>query len=270
MRAFPSSRPTSWWGDRTVRTKVLAAVGAAALAGTCIGVVGIRAVDDGAANSKDLLENHVTGVVTVADMVDDVQSLRVVSRNAVLSESPAAAQAALAQVPDVLSTYDQNQQVYSGLELDADREALITQAGGLVDQWSTFFEQTLTPLALAGDVKGWVAANNANLLLTDASEVLAQLRDIENVEARAAAEDSASAASSARTQVLVFLVVGMALALLLGWFVATGVARATQRVRDVVEGWPPATSPGPVASPPVTSSARWDRRWTVPWGTCAR
>jgi methyl-accepting chemotaxis protein len=236
MRSLPSSRSTSWWGDRTVRTKVLAAVGAAVVAGTCIGVVGIRSVNEGAANSRDLVENHMVGITSVADMTDDVQQLRVASRNAALSLSPADTQKALGQVPDILTAYQEDEDTYRALALDGDRQALLDQAAGLVDEWQTYFQTTLAPLALAGDVRGWVTANNANMLLTQATGVLAELRESENGLADDAATASADAASSARTLVVAVLVAGMALALLLGWFVASGVARATRQVRDVVEG----------------------------------
>jgi methyl-accepting chemotaxis protein len=236
MHAPTTPRRSSWWGDRSVRTKVLAAVGAAAVAGSCIGVVGVRAVDQGAAHSQDLVQTNLAGVRSVADMVDDVQQLRVASRNAVLSRTPGDTNTALAKVPQILTAYQDDEKTYSALPLDGDRQALVTQAGGLLDQWQAFFATTLTPLALADDVEGWIAANDANLLLTQATGLLDQLRTTEDQLADDAAAATASAASSARTLVLTVLGVGMALALLLGWFVATGVARATARVRGVVEG----------------------------------
>ena len=236
MSGNPLARSRSVWGDRSVRTKVLAAVGAAAVAGACIGLVGIQSVNQGAANSQDLVDNHLAGVTSVADLMDDVQQLRVISRNAVLTNDPAATQQALDKVPDALATYQQDEDVYRALDLGADQVSLVGQAGDLVDQWETFFRSTLAPLALADDVEGWVDANNANMILTDATTVLGELRDLENSLATDAAADSAAAASSARTLTITVLVVGMALALLLGWFVATGVARATQRVRAVAEG----------------------------------
>jgi methyl-accepting chemotaxis protein len=236
MRATTSSRPVSWWGDRSVRTKVLAAVGAAAVAGTCIGVVGIQSVNQGAENNQDLVDNHLAGVTHVADLVDDVQQLRVFSRNAVLTNDPAATQKAIEQVPAGLASYQQHEDTYRALDLGGDQVALVGQAGDLVDEWQGFFESTLAPLARADDVAGWVDANNANMLLTQATDVLGELRDLENSLASDAAAESAASAASARTLVVGVLVGGMALALLLGWFVATGVARATQRVRDVVEG----------------------------------
>ncbi|GAB4081085.1 methyl-accepting chemotaxis protein [Modestobacter muralis] len=236
MSGNPLARSGSVWGDRSVRTKVLAAVGAAAVAGTCIGVVGIQSVSQGAADTADLVENNVTAVAVVGDMADDIQQLRVTSRNAALSLTPEDTEKALSRIPEILTAYQEDEDTYTGLDVDADRLALAAEAGGLVDDWQAYSQSTLAPLALSGDVRGWIEANNANLLLTQATDVLGELRSAETQLATEAAQDAAADASSARTLVLVVLVVGMALALLLGWFVATGVARATQRVRDVIEG----------------------------------
>jgi len=235
-RSAPLARSATLWGNRPVRTKVLAAVGVAALVGGAIGVLGIQAVDAGADNSQQLFDQHTVGVMAVGDLTDDVQQLRVQSRNAVLSLDAAAAQQVLAQVPDTLASYQQHQAGYTGLDIDADRQALVAQAADLVTQWQTFFQTTLTPLVLADDVDGWIAANNQNLLLTEASKVLGQLREAERQLAADAAAGSADAAASSRTVVLTVLIIGMAVALGLGWLVAAGIARSTGRVKDVVVG----------------------------------
>src|SRR4051794_26890521 len=57
----------AWWGDRSVRTKVLSTVTVSAAVAGAIGFMGLTALGDSAASARDLYENNLIGAVTAAE-----------------------------------------------------------------------------------------------------------------------------------------------------------------------------------------------------------
>src|SRR3712207_2503041 len=111
---------SSWWGDRGVRTKVLAAVGVASVAATGMGVFGVLALGNAATTTEELSAGNMAAVVALDDMVDDVQNLRVTSRNAILATTADDTQAAFAKIPDLIQQYQTAQAAYVATVLTAD------------------------------------------------------------------------------------------------------------------------------------------------------
>ena len=74
-----STSPRAWWGDRGVRTKVLAAVAVASLVAVLIGVMGISALGTSAHTSRMLYTENINGLTSAADMRTLVADVRVAS-----------------------------------------------------------------------------------------------------------------------------------------------------------------------------------------------
>src|SRR5690242_19512584 len=60
--AAPASR--AWWGDRSVKTKVLATVTVSAAVAGVIGFMGLVALDDAAASAHELYQSNLIGAVS--------------------------------------------------------------------------------------------------------------------------------------------------------------------------------------------------------------
>ncbi|WP_369130523.1 methyl-accepting chemotaxis protein, partial [Modestobacter roseus] len=230
--SIPPSPKRSWWGDRHVSTKILTGIGTAALAGTVIGVVGIQALNSAADRTEQIYSNNLTSLSAIAAMQDDVQELRVQSRNAALAVDGAATQQALAAIPEVLTRYEEHRSAYAAATSNSAKRAVLDEADALVDQWSVFSTDVLAPRAVANDYAGWIAANSQNLLLTEATTGLGELAEEERASASTAAAAAREEAEAARLVVLATLIAGVVAAVIVGLVVARGIARGLRRVQD--------------------------------------
>src|SRR3954449_6771224 len=100
-----STSPRSWWGDRGVKTKVLAAVAVASLVAVLIGVMGISALGTSAHTSRMLYTENINGLTSAADMRTLVADVRVASRNALLEPDPRKAAQILDSIADLRDQY---------------------------------------------------------------------------------------------------------------------------------------------------------------------
>jgi len=231
----PTARRRGWWADRGVMTKVLVAVGLAALAAAVIGGLGIRALSATAGDARDLYRDNLAGALAAADVGTLVDEMRIDSRDAVLAGDPATARASIDATADLDTRFQQQVATYRATGLDAANEALLEQLEQAMDQYLTVQKTALSPLALTGDVRGWVAVNAAQAkplvtVMTDAAGKLQAL------ETRGAAREAARAEADYHDQrllVLLIMVVGIAAAGTVGVLVARGIGRATHRVKEV-------------------------------------
>ena len=90
----PRTSRTAWWGDRGVRTKVLATAGIAGVVAAGIGVLGLDALSGAADSADSLYENNLVGVAAAADMDGLLGDIRVNVRDTILGADPAKAAAA--------------------------------------------------------------------------------------------------------------------------------------------------------------------------------
>jgi methyl-accepting chemotaxis protein len=235
---IPSASPSSWWADRSVKTKVLSTVTVAAVAAGTIGVLGLSALGDSADAAEDLYTNNLTGAVAATDLSATVLEMRVNARNAILATSPDEARTDLAELTDLRRAFDDGLERYAAGGLEGGEQELVDEITAVMDDYVAFQTDVLGPLAVAGDVRGWIAANDqqgaalGNALVED----IGTLREQEVDEAAAANVAVHEAYESQRTTSVVLIVAGVLLSLGLGLFVANSVARAARRVQDVADG----------------------------------
>ena len=225
-------RRASWWGDRTVKTKILTSVGVAGVVAASIGVLGLQSLG---ASADSLYQDNVSGLTAVATLGDTVRDMRVNLRDTILGTDPAGHAAAIdtmaGQFADVLDEY-------SAGGVSPAQQDLVDELGATMDTWVDFQKTVLLPLSVSGDYTTWIARNaseGAPLSQTIKDDV-AQLSDLEAGAAEQAAGDIRSEYESQRSVSVLLMVVGIALALGIGWFVASAIARATGRVKNVVDG----------------------------------
>ncbi|WP_299953495.1 methyl-accepting chemotaxis protein [uncultured Modestobacter sp.] len=229
------ARPASWWGDRSVRTKVLATVGVAGVVAAGIGVTGLAALGNAADAAGALYQDNLLGVAAAADMDGIVGDMRVNIRDTILAADTAAA---VTNVDTLAADFAAALATYREGTANPDKLAVLDEIEVSMGEYVSLQQDVLVPLAQNQDFQGWISTNasQSGPIVEQATADIKALRDIEAEEALAAAGTIRADYESQRTTSILLIVGGVALALGLGFFVASAIARATGRVRDVVQG----------------------------------
>ncbi len=234
MSVRPSSTATlSRVADLGVRTKVVAAVLLTAVVAVVVGVVGLRALSGSADRAEALYADNVTRIQAAADMRAAINGMQQSSRDAVIAVGDADTTAAIKDLVAGEGEFQKAATRYAAGGLDPARQAQFDQLQTDITEYVNRQRTVMGPLAHREDREGWIRANDAMIHpITDAMNgEVAALVELEQKDAAAAAADTRSSYESSRTLSLVLLIAGVALALGLGWVVATALARKVGRVR---------------------------------------
>jgi methyl-accepting chemotaxis protein len=227
----------AWWGDRTVKTKILATIAVSAAATGVVGFTGIQALSAAATSADSMYTNHMLGSDSAADLSTAVAHIELNARDTILATGPADAATDVAALDGLGADFDKALKAYEGTGMDGTNTPVLDRLVGEMTQYRTYLKGTLAPLAVAGDLQGWVVENDthgsklADALATDAQK----LRDIEL--AAGAQQDAQIRADyqSQRTTSIVIMLLGILAAVGLGLLVAVGIARAARKVQAVAQ-----------------------------------
>ncbi|SEP30596.1 MCP four helix bundle domain-containing protein, partial [Trujillonella endophytica] len=218
-----------WWGDRSVKTKVLGTVAVSAVVTGVVGFMGLQALGSAADAADALYDDNLQGVAAAADMDGLVADMRVNIRDTVVGADPAAA---MARIDELEAAFTAASQAYRAETTTSDRLAVLDSVDAGMAAYVDFQENVLVPYVQAGDFDSWISSNASEgaPLVTAVEEQIAGLRSAEDAEAQQAAADTRSHYESQRTLALVLMIAGIALAAGLGLWIATGIARQAARV----------------------------------------
>ncbi|QXG74255.1 methyl-accepting chemotaxis protein [Modestobacter sp. L9-4] len=235
MSLTPNARPVSWWGDRSVRTKVLASAGVAGLVAAGIGLSGLMALGDAAGAADELYDDNLQGVAAAADLDGLVGDLRVNIRDTILGADPAAA---VARIDALAADFAAATDTYRAETASPDTRATLDEITTSMEAYVALQKNVLVPLAQRQDLAGWIATNSTQSapIVEKVDADIQALRDQEQAEGEQAVAETRSSYRTQRTVAILLMVAGIGTSLGLGWFVAAGIARATRRVKDVVDG----------------------------------
>ena len=233
-----SLSPVTWFGDRGVRFKILVAVGLTAVVAVIVGVMGLRSLSAASAGADEIYTDNVGGVSAAAEVRTAMLLMRQHARDAALALDPESTQAALDSLDEDEAAFDEGVAAYSEGGLDGQRQEVLDELTGTVDSYLSMQREVMAPLALDNDIEGWLKTNTAEVKpFTDAmTEHIDALADMEAESAKEASEAVADSYAANRTVALALLVVGVGLALLLGWLVSGAIARNVARVKHVTDG----------------------------------
>jgi len=225
------------WADRSVKTKVLTAVSVTAVVAAGIGALGIAGMSQAADDAEGLYTGNLLGAVAVGELESLLHEMRVVNRDTVLVPTAERRQERFSRLAELRANFADTMEGYEAIGMNPDRKEIVGRIEAGMAAYTAVQDDVLQPYAVAGDVAGWVAANDSQGIdvVNTLREDLTSLNEIELAEAAEASADVRANFESQRTLSLVVMVVGIAVALGLGWFVAIGVARAARRVQDVTE-----------------------------------
>ncbi|MGY1594755.1 MCP four helix bundle domain-containing protein [Geodermatophilus sp. SYSU D00708] len=83
--APPGEPARAWWGDRSVRTKILAAVATSAAVTAVVAAMGIGSLTEAAEKAHSMYAVNLRGVEAAADMDALLNEMRVGARDAVVA-----------------------------------------------------------------------------------------------------------------------------------------------------------------------------------------
>ncbi|WP_164704588.1 methyl-accepting chemotaxis protein, partial [Blastococcus litoris] len=231
----PAGSLLSAWADRSVKVKILGAVGVSALVTAGVGFMGLSALSSAADGAEGLYQSNLLGVSAAGDMDALVGDMRTNIRDTILGADPAAS---MAKVSALGADFQAAGEAYRGTTNgDAAKQEALDQILADASDYVAFQQEVLVPLAQAQDFTTWIQSNaqQGAPLGSAVQDGIQSLREIESAEAERVAAGIRDDYESQRTLAIVLMIAGVGVALGLGWFVAGGVARAARRVQDVTE-----------------------------------
>jgi len=241
MSTTTSTRRTttsSWFRDRGVRTRILAAVLLASLVGAVVGVMGIAALARTNDAAGSLYRDNFMGLQYAAKARRATVEMRFALANHVIAEEPADKDAAEQKIAAAEAEVRDAVTAYQALDLDPGARAELDAFVTALDAYTALRDDKMLPASRAHDTELYTSIRDgeAQSIIDQMGDSMTQLVSGEEDGAAAAAAAAQRGYESNRTQVLVLLVLGTALAVGVGALVARSIVRGLGRVRSVAEG----------------------------------
>lgn len=157
----PNAVPRSWWGDRTVKMKILTAVAVSATATAVVGLMGIQALGNASASADVLYRSNAQGVAAAGGIYIAATNISLNARDTMLATGPADAATDVAALDGLGTAFDQAIQTYSATGLDAANKPIVDELVATMAKYRSYLKQSLAPLAVAGNLRQWVVVNDA-------------------------------------------------------------------------------------------------------------
>ncbi len=237
MPSTSSRSPLQRVKDRSVRTKIVAAVAVASVIAGVVGVMGLVALGGARDQATKIYDAHVLGLSALGDVRAAVYEMRLDSRSAVLGDSRTERRDLVEQQRETYQDFVDATKSYEATGVDAEQREVFETLTSQAAEYEAVQRDTLGPVATAGDLRAWNEANIASARpLTDAmNESLATLVHLEEVRAKASVDDINDSYASTRTTQVALVVVGVLVALGLGLWIARGIMRNVTAVKRVAD-----------------------------------
>ncbi|MGY1750037.1 methyl-accepting chemotaxis protein [Modestobacter sp. SYSU DS0511] len=228
MRSTPAPAPRRWFADRSVRVKILAAVGLAALTAALVGVLAITRLGD----LRDARDAELRTSLPYMHALGDIGLTAKATANDERGYLLTGDEEFRAEVDERLEKIDGLFADARATAATADELALVAQLQDGVDAWSASIEAEFALLATDRDAAVALAMGETRDLRKTYEEVLAAAQE----EAEAVLTEGAGygeVVSSATRTLVVVCAVGVLLACLVGLVVAGAVTRGLEQLRRV-------------------------------------
>ena len=228
----------TWFRDRGVSTKILAAVLVAVAVGAAVGVMGIAALGRTDRATTSMYEKNFKGLEYAAVMRRATVEMRFQVANHMLVTDDAAKDAAEQKIAASEAEIRDAAATYGELGLGADERDALDQFLEALDAYAKVRDGDLLPASRDRDLARFVELRDSEAqgLIDTMTTSVGSLVDHEKTSAAAASAAATQQYRSNRLQVIVLLVVGTALAVGLGMLVARSIRGGIARVRAVAEG----------------------------------
>ncbi|MEZ5236882.1 MAG: methyl-accepting chemotaxis protein [Acidimicrobiales bacterium] len=230
-----SGRYVRWFLDRGLSTKLMTAVGVVAAAAVIVGAVGITKLGVLADHNRAMYEEEYLQTTTLTGLRRQMLLVRLdaVNHGASTDADTMARYESMLEEDD--TKMQQLRQAVEQLDLSAGPRAEVDAA---LAEWDAYLplRDEMVRLAAAGDDAAWeVARNNAATHTEPAEQRLQAAVDAIKEEAAAQAEADAATAGSARTTVLLVLLIGLAAGVGVALFVSRLIVRPVKAVAAALD-----------------------------------
>jgi methyl-accepting chemotaxis protein len=225
------------FADLSVNVKVLLAVTTAAVVALAVGLTGLVSLSKASDSAQLIYKSNVASVKSVGQIRYWATQTRSDAANQALSPTAATTQ----QFTDAVGKDIENFAAAMALYRTTNPASSADLIAGVQANWDAYIEIVNTKLIPAGnrnDLAGW-AAIRKNETLPILDKLYAGLTAMDEAETADAARNAAAAKSgyeSSRTTSIILLVVGLALALGLGFVVTRKIVASLTRVTYVCDG----------------------------------
>jgi methyl-accepting chemotaxis protein len=230
---------STWFADRTLRTKILLPVLVAVLGTGVVLMTGVVALDSGSAKTTTLYTHNTTPLADLAELRDGEGDARVTIRDVAATAPGKDQNEQLAEIPKIDQVVGEALRAFvehRGDELDADEVTLVGDTRTALAKWRRVRDTAVVPAAKRGDREAALAAIAGPL--TEADDGFAEPLDTLFTEvAHQAALTARSVQEASTSDVRTMIIVGVLAALLaaaVGVVVARLVTRPVGRIVTVL------------------------------------
>ena len=227
----------SSFADLSVNAKISAAVGVASLVALVVGVTGLISLGKASASAQLIYRSNVASIEAAGQIKGSVTQARVDLANQALSPDAASLAKFTNAFTADLQAFDTAMTAYRG-ESPAGDPATIDD---LQTNWTAYVkiaQDEMLPAGARHDVATWAALRGAKVLPV-MTKIYADVASLDTAERAHAAANAAAATSSyhrSRTQSIIILVIGLAVALALGSLVSRRIVQSLLKVTHVCDG----------------------------------
>ncbi|MEU8661634.1 methyl-accepting chemotaxis protein [Actinoplanes philippinensis] len=226
----------NFFADLGVRFKILTAVVTASLVALAVGLMGLQALSESNGAAQKLYTSNAASLTAVGDLKAATGQARLDLANHALSTDSAtmakyvqALEADLKAVAAALTAYRASS--------PAADPAVIAEVETAFAQWVAIARDKQLPASERNDLAAWQKTRDTEIapVLKELSAGLAKLIELETADAAASAGKAQSGYESSRLVSIIALTVGLALALILGSWVAGRIVRSLAIVKSVCD-----------------------------------
>jgi methyl-accepting chemotaxis protein len=224
------------FADLSVNVKILAAVGVAAFVALVVGVTGLTALGNASDSASLIYTSNVASIKAMGQIKATVIQTRVDTANQALSTTDAAIEKFTTGFTDDLATFDAAMAAYRSSDPAGD-PATIDKLHTDWQAYTKIAQDRLLPAGLRNDRVGWVKIRDEQAVPV-MNQIFASVQTLDAAETADAAKNAAAAQSgyrTGRTISIVTLVIGLTLALALGFLVARRIVQSLAKVKKVCD-----------------------------------
>ncbi|MCR6689539.1 methyl-accepting chemotaxis protein [Cellulomonas sp.] len=214
---------------------MLTAVVVAVVVAVTVGVVGVAALSATNAATTRMYERYFAAMEQATTMRRATFQMRLDVASHALTTSAEAKAAAESRIAATDAEIDEAAAAYRELASSEEMRDELTSFETALESYEAVRDEQLLPLSRANDITEFtrVRDETSKPFIDAMSESLGVMVDGAKTSAATAAQESASAYSASRLQVILLLAVGSALALLLGFAVSRGIVTGLRQVHGV-------------------------------------
>ncbi|MFI5955979.1 methyl-accepting chemotaxis protein [Cryptosporangium sp. NPDC051539] len=224
-----------WLADRSVKVKLVLALGVLAVVAIAVGAVGLKSLSETNKDSQYLYKENVQSLVALGRVHQEEIKTRMLVNGHANAQSRAAQEKWEGKIKDSDAELALWEQKYEALGPEDMATWNVFKAAW--SDWQAYRDSTLLPLSRANDAAGFDKAvtGTSQTLVGKAADTLDALEATDTGLAKQSAQRATDAYENARTTVIVLLVVGLLIAGALSVVITQLIVTPLRRVSRTLE-----------------------------------